>query len=82
MIRSNHLSPEQITKRLGITPSRTEARESRRGSRSGRLIPPCHEWIADSGLPETASLDDQGGGPAGPTEYRRRANRRADGARQ
>ncbi|WP_228641236.1 DUF4279 domain-containing protein [Microtetraspora sp. AC03309] len=41
-----------------MTPSRTEARESR-GSRTGRLIPPCHEWIVGSGLPETASLDDQ-----------------------
>jgi hypothetical protein len=58
-IKSDHLTPEQVTRHLGVTPSRAEAKESRRGSRSGRLIPPRHEWIIDSGLPETASLNDQ-----------------------
>ncbi|MEV4250811.1 DUF4279 domain-containing protein [Streptosporangium canum] len=59
MIQSNHLSPEQITRHLGIAPTRADAKESRRGSRSGRPIPPRHEWIVDSGLSETTSLDDQ-----------------------
>ncbi|MEV4184226.1 DUF4279 domain-containing protein [Streptosporangium canum] len=58
-IQSNHLSPEQITRHLGMAPTRAEAKESRRGGRSGRPIPPRHEWIMDSGLPETTSLDDQ-----------------------
>ncbi|MEW1837524.1 DUF4279 domain-containing protein [Nonomuraea angiospora] len=59
MIQSDELDPGQITQYVGVEPTRPKAKESRRGRKSGRLIPPRHEWIMDSGLPETASLDDQ-----------------------
>ncbi|GAB1819853.1 DUF4279 domain-containing protein [Herbidospora sp. RD11066] len=59
MIQSEHLDPESITRRLGVTPSRSEVKESKQSRRTGRLVPPRHEWIVDADLPETASLDDQ-----------------------
>lgn len=59
MIQTSDLSPEQITRHLGVEPTQTEVKESHRGSRSGRLIPPRHNWVMGSGLPETASLSEQ-----------------------
>ncbi|MFI7615574.1 DUF4279 domain-containing protein [Nonomuraea terrae] len=59
LIQSDELAPDQITRHLGVQPTRTEVKESRRGGRSGRLLPPRHEWMTDSGLPENASLGEQ-----------------------
>ncbi|MFB4288760.1 DUF4279 domain-containing protein [Nonomuraea sp. ATR24] len=61
VIHSDELDPSQITQHVGVEPTRSEAKESRRGRKSGRLIPPRHEWILDSGLAETTSLDEQVG---------------------
>lgn len=58
-IQSDELDPEQITQYVGVEPTRSEAKESRRGRKSGRLIPPRHEWMLDSGLAETTSLNEQ-----------------------
>jgi hypothetical protein len=59
VIQSDELTPEQITRHLGVEPTRSKAKESRHGERSGRPLPPRHEWVIDSGLMETASLGDQ-----------------------
>ncbi|WP_103957050.1 DUF4279 domain-containing protein [Nonomuraea solani] len=59
MIKSDELDPGQITQYVGVEPTRSEAKESRLGRKSGRLIPPRHEWALDSGLAETTSLDEQ-----------------------
>ncbi|MET7336027.1 DUF4279 domain-containing protein [Nonomuraea sp. NPDC005650] len=59
MIESDELDPGQITQYGGVEPTRSEAKESRRGRKSGRLIPPQHKWMLDSGLAETTSLNEQ-----------------------
>ncbi|GAA1764455.1 DUF4279 domain-containing protein [Nonomuraea bangladeshensis] len=59
MIQSDEYDPEQITRYVGVEPTRSEAKESRRGRKSGRLLPPRHEWMLDSGLAETTSLGEQ-----------------------
>lgn len=59
MIQSDDLDPEQVTQHVGVEPSRSEAKESRRGRKSGLLIPLRHEWILDSGLAESASINEQ-----------------------
>ncbi|WP_101787218.1 DUF4279 domain-containing protein [Nonomuraea indica] len=59
MIQSDELDPGQIAQYVGVEPTRSEAKESRRGGKSGRLIPPRHEWMLDSGLAGTTSLNEQ-----------------------
>ncbi|TXK35721.1 DUF4279 domain-containing protein [Nonomuraea sp. C10] len=59
MIQSDEFDPGQITQYVGVEPTRSEAKESRLGRKSGRLLPPRHEWMLDSGLAETTSLDEQ-----------------------
>ncbi|MGP3961942.1 DUF4279 domain-containing protein [Nonomuraea sp. 3N208] len=59
MIQSDELDPGQISQYVGVEPTRSEAKESRRGRKSGRLLPPRHEWLLDSRLAETTSLNEQ-----------------------
>ncbi|WP_343955190.1 DUF4279 domain-containing protein [Nonomuraea longicatena] len=59
MIQSDELDPGRITQYVGVEPTRSEAKESRRGRKSERLMPPRHEWMLDSGLAATTSLDEQ-----------------------
>lgn len=59
MIQSDELDPGQIARYVGVEPTRSEAKESRRGRKSGHLIPPRHNWMLDSGLAETTSLNEQ-----------------------
>jgi hypothetical protein len=64
LIQSDHLDPDEITRHVGVEPTRVRVKESEIGPKTGDPAPPRHEWIVESwvlnpALPGTAPLDDQ-----------------------